>query len=250
MKPLIGTPAMRKRASSVTAILNSLKKQNDMLKKQPKHGTSRPQTPDGTSFAQRSSNKSRPPSASPRSQERGWRWYWESQACQRPTQDETFGLLQTWPPSPPKPLCVPQTSRRRGWWRMWERAKGTSSLDPVGSQPWSRAARPSLSNQAVQSHPGWIFSSSVSVCTNRGLGSRGPHSSVDSQTGALNKSSAPTLIADAQLNRSFSSPPDHPPSLTLAPPDPRLAAARFKEGVGRDLAVLLVGLWILVTTTR
>ncbi len=43
----------------------------------------------------------------------------------------------------------------------------------------------------------------------------------------------PPLIADAQLNRSFSSPPDHPPSLTLAPPDPRLAAARFKEGVGR-----------------
>ncbi|KAA0718349.1 Zinc finger CCCH domain-containing protein 6 [Triplophysa tibetana] len=43
----------------------------------------------------------------------------------------------------------------------------------------------------------------------------------------------PPLIADAQLNRSFSSPPDHPPSGTLSPPDPRLAAARLKEGVGR-----------------
>ncbi|KTG03031.1 hypothetical protein cypCar_00017507 [Cyprinus carpio] len=43
----------------------------------------------------------------------------------------------------------------------------------------------------------------------------------------------PPLIADAQLNRSLSSPPDHPPSSTLTPPDPRLAAARFKEGVGR-----------------
>lgn len=43
----------------------------------------------------------------------------------------------------------------------------------------------------------------------------------------------PPLIADAQLNRSLSSPPDHPPSATQSPPDPRLAAARFKEGVGR-----------------
>lgn len=43
----------------------------------------------------------------------------------------------------------------------------------------------------------------------------------------------PPLIADAQLNRSLSSPPDHPPSVTLSPPDPRLAAARFKEGVVR-----------------
>ncbi|XP_026079215.1 zinc finger CCCH domain-containing protein 6-like isoform X2 [Carassius auratus] len=43
----------------------------------------------------------------------------------------------------------------------------------------------------------------------------------------------PPLIADAQLNRSLSSPPDHPPSATPTPPDPRLAAARFKEGVER-----------------
>ncbi|KTF84902.1 hypothetical protein cypCar_00023280 [Cyprinus carpio] len=43
----------------------------------------------------------------------------------------------------------------------------------------------------------------------------------------------PPLIADAQLNRSLSSPPDHPPSATPTPPDPRLAAARFKEGVVR-----------------
>ncbi|TRY97614.1 hypothetical protein DNTS_004746 [Danionella cerebrum] len=43
----------------------------------------------------------------------------------------------------------------------------------------------------------------------------------------------PPLIADAQLNRSLSSPPDHPPSATLSPPNPRLAAASFKEGIGR-----------------
>lgn len=43
----------------------------------------------------------------------------------------------------------------------------------------------------------------------------------------------PPLIADAQLNRSLSSPPDHPPSATLSPPDLRLAAARLKEGIGR-----------------
>lgn len=43
----------------------------------------------------------------------------------------------------------------------------------------------------------------------------------------------PPLIADAQLNRSLSSPPDHPTSATPSPPDPRLAAARFKEGVCR-----------------
>lgn len=43
----------------------------------------------------------------------------------------------------------------------------------------------------------------------------------------------PPLIADAQLNRSLSCPPDHPPSAALTPPDPRLAAARLKEGVGR-----------------
>ncbi|XP_056106636.1 zinc finger CCCH domain-containing protein 6 isoform X1 [Rhinichthys klamathensis goyatoka] len=43
----------------------------------------------------------------------------------------------------------------------------------------------------------------------------------------------PPLIADAQLNRTLSSPPDHPPSATPSPPDQRLAAARFKEGVSR-----------------
>ncbi|KAI4897226.1 hypothetical protein NFI96_004597 [Prochilodus magdalenae] len=44
----------------------------------------------------------------------------------------------------------------------------------------------------------------------------------------------PPLIADAQLNRSLSSPPaDHPTSSSLAPPDPRLAAARIKEGGAR-----------------
>lgn len=43
----------------------------------------------------------------------------------------------------------------------------------------------------------------------------------------------PPLIADAQLNRSLSSPPDHPHSSVLGPPDPRLAAARQKEGVTR-----------------
>lgn len=43
----------------------------------------------------------------------------------------------------------------------------------------------------------------------------------------------PPLIADAQLNRTLSSPPDHPPSATPSSPDPRLAAARFKEGVSR-----------------
>ncbi|KAL6487642.1 hypothetical protein MHYP_G00042680 [Metynnis hypsauchen] len=43
----------------------------------------------------------------------------------------------------------------------------------------------------------------------------------------------PPLIADAQLNRSLSSPPDHAPSSSLAPPDPRLAAARLKEGAAR-----------------
>ncbi|XP_026883489.2 zinc finger CCCH domain-containing protein 6 [Electrophorus electricus] len=42
----------------------------------------------------------------------------------------------------------------------------------------------------------------------------------------------PPLIADAQLNRSLSSPPDHPTSSTPTPPDPRLVAARLKEGVG------------------
>ncbi|XP_051946034.1 zinc finger CCCH domain-containing protein 6-like [Xyrauchen texanus] len=43
----------------------------------------------------------------------------------------------------------------------------------------------------------------------------------------------PPLIADAQLNRSLSSPPDHPSSADLTPPDPRLAAMRLKEGIGR-----------------
>ncbi|XP_051503784.1 zinc finger CCCH domain-containing protein 6 [Myxocyprinus asiaticus] len=43
----------------------------------------------------------------------------------------------------------------------------------------------------------------------------------------------PPLIADAQLNRSLSSPPDHPSLATMTPPDPRLAAARLKEGIGR-----------------
>uniref|UniRef100_A0A8B9GWL7 Zinc finger CCCH-type containing 6 n=1 Tax=Astyanax mexicanus TaxID=7994 RepID=A0A8B9GWL7_ASTMX len=43
----------------------------------------------------------------------------------------------------------------------------------------------------------------------------------------------PPLIADAQLNRSLSSPPDHIQSSALGPPDPRLAAARLKEGVTR-----------------
>ncbi|XP_037394684.1 zinc finger CCCH domain-containing protein 6 [Pygocentrus nattereri] len=43
----------------------------------------------------------------------------------------------------------------------------------------------------------------------------------------------PPLIADAQLNRSLSSPPDHTPSSSLAPPDPRLVATRLKEGAAR-----------------
>ncbi|XP_030628682.1 zinc finger CCCH domain-containing protein 6 [Chanos chanos] len=40
----------------------------------------------------------------------------------------------------------------------------------------------------------------------------------------------PPLIADAQLNRSLSSPPDHPSTST---PDPRLTTARLKETTGR-----------------
>lgn len=40
----------------------------------------------------------------------------------------------------------------------------------------------------------------------------------------------PPLIADAQLNRNLSTPSDHPSS-ALSPPDPRLAAARHREDV-------------------
>lgn len=46
----------------------------------------------------------------------------------------------------------------------------------------------------------------------------------------------PPLIADAQMNRS--SLPDHPPHPVSSPPpiDPRLAAARLKEGIGARLS--------------
>ncbi|XP_072533612.1 zinc finger CCCH domain-containing protein 6 isoform X3 [Salminus brasiliensis] len=43
----------------------------------------------------------------------------------------------------------------------------------------------------------------------------------------------PPLIADAQLNRSLSSPPDHLHISAPGPPDPRLATARLKEGVAK-----------------
>lgn len=43
----------------------------------------------------------------------------------------------------------------------------------------------------------------------------------------------PPLIADARLNRSLGDPLAEPPSAPPPPLDPRLAAARLKEGVGR-----------------
>lgn len=41
----------------------------------------------------------------------------------------------------------------------------------------------------------------------------------------------PPLIADAQMNRTSSREPDHPPIASPPPIDPRLVAARLKEGV-------------------
>ncbi len=219
--------------SSVTAILNSLKKQNDMLKKQPSMGPADPRLQTERALPNDPRIKADPRQRPPDPRKEAGDGIENPRLARDPRKMKPLDSSKPDPHRHPNPSVFHKPPAGEDDDECERELRERAALIPLDPSPGAVLRDPRCqSSSSVTS--GWIFSSSVQ-CLHKTV-VWAPEDLIPllipKQEPSINLP-LPPLIADAQLNRSFSSPPDHPPSLTLAPPDPRLAAARFKEGVGR-----------------
>uniref|UniRef100_A0A8C2L396 Zinc finger CCCH-type containing 6 n=1 Tax=Cyprinus carpio TaxID=7962 RepID=A0A8C2L396_CYPCA len=218
---------------SVTAILNTLKKQNEMLKNQPSAGPADPRLQKERALANDPRIKVDPRQRPPDPRKDAGDGVGDPRLARDPRKMKPLDSSKTDPHRHPNPPVSHKPPAGEEDDECERELRERAALIPLDPSPGAALRDPRcqikqfshirvdilLQRPAFAQTVIWAPEDLIPLL-------------IPKQEPSINLP-LPPLIADAQLNRSLSSPPDHPPSATPTPPDPRLAAARFKEGVVR-----------------